>query len=383
MSARPINLADYEAMAHTGADPSIWAYLQGAAADGLTHQGNRRAWDHIALQPRVLRSLRHGSTHATLLGHPMAWPALVAPMAYQRLAHPSGEAGMALAAAMQGAGMIISNQTSMPLPAVMAPVLHEPGRGPLWFQLYPQSDKNTLQAMATLAQAQGCEALVLTADAAVNGVRDQERRAAFQLPDSVQAMHWQPTAATQALSGLCQGAAHAAFTWDDLAWLQSITSLPILLKGVLHPHDAVTAARMGIDGLIVSNHGGRTLDTAVPTAQALPRVAQALAQLAQSSGRTPVGRATGQPAALLVDGGIRRGTDVLKALALGADAVLVGRPCLHGLMHSGPQGAAHVLRLLRDEFEAAMALCGCAQLADIRSNDLVLNVFNKIPTNNV
>jgi 4-hydroxymandelate oxidase len=373
MSASPIHLADYEALALASTDPATWAYLHGAAADGITHKANRSAWDQLALQPRVLRSLRHGSTRTTLLGHAMAWPALVAPMAYQCLAHPSGEAGMALAAAMQGAGMVISHQTSLPLPTVMAPVLHEPGRGPLWFQLYPQSDKNATHAVVAMAQTQGCQALVLTADAPVNGVRDQERRAAFQLPASVQAAHWPPAAApAHAESGLCHGAAHAAFTWDDLAWLQSITPLPILIKGVLHPDDAVTAARMGVDGLIVSNHGGRTLDTALPTAHALPRVARALAQLAQAPGPAPVGRATGRPAALLVDGGIRRGTDVLKALALGADAVLVGRPCLHGLNHNGPHGAAHVLRLLRDEFEAAMALCGCAQLADIRSNDLVL-----------
>lgn len=379
MSTTPINLADYETAAHASADPATWAYLQGAAADGITRKANRQAWDQLALQPRVLRSLRHGSTHSILLGHPMAWPALIAPMAYQRLAHPSGEAGMALAAAMQGAGMVISNQTSMPLSRVMAPVLHEPSRGPLWFQLYPQSDKNAMQTQVALAQAQGAQALVLTADAPVSGVRDQERRTAFRLPDPVQAIHWQPTAAAQTHSGLCQGAAYAAFTWDDLAWLQSITPLPILLKGVLHPHDAVTAARMGIDGVIVSNHGGRTLDTAVPTARALPRVAQALAQLAQAPGLAPVGRATGQPAALLVDGGIRRGTDVLKALALGADAVLIGRPCLHGLMHNGPHGAAHVLRLLRDEFEAAMVLCGCAQLAEIRSNGILWDgCFEKI-----
>ena len=204
------------------------------------------------------------------------------------------------------------------------------------------------------AEAAGYEALVLTVDAPTSGIRDRERRAQFRLPPGIGPVNLaglQPAPAPQLQPGqsaLFDGLLHQAPTWDDIAWLRSITRLPVLLKGVLHPADATQAVAAGAAGVIVSNHGGRTLDTAPPTAVALPRVAQAVA------GAVPV----------LVDGGIRRGTDVLKAMALGASAVLVGRPAVHGLAHAGAAGVAHVLRLLRDELEVAMALTGCKTLAD-------------------
>ena len=196
--------------------------------------------------------------------------------------------------------------------------------------------------------------LVLTVDAPTSGIRDRERRAQFRLPPGIGPVNLaglQPAPAPQLQPGqsaLFDGLLHQAPTWDDIAWLRSITRLPVLLKGVLHPADAIQAVAAGAAGVIVSNHGGRTLDTAPPTAVALPRVAQAVA------GAVPV----------LVDGGIRRGTDVLKAMALGASAVLVGRPAIWGLANAGAAGVAHVLRLLRDELEIAMALTGCATLAD-------------------
>jgi len=200
---------------------------------------------------------------------------------------------------------------------------------------------------------------VLTVDAPCQGVRDAERRSAFQLPPGVVAahLHGHPATPIQVPPGgsqLFDGLLHHAATWDDVAWLQGCSRLPLLLKGVLHPADARQAAALGVAGLIVSNHGGRVLDTTPATATALPLVAQALAA------------GPGPAPALLVDGGIRRGTDVLKALALGAQAVLIGRPVLHGLAVGGAQGVGHVLRLLRDELEAAMALAGCATLADVQ-----------------
>ena len=233
-------------------------------------------------------------------------------------------------------------------------MLSDPGRGPLWFQLYLQHDRGFTQALVQRAEAAGYEALVLTVDAPTSGIRDRERRAQFRLPPGIGPVNLaglQPAPAPQLQPGqsaLFDGLLHQAPTWDDIAWLRSITRLPVLLKGVLHPADATQAVAAGAAGVIVSNHGGRTLDTAPPTAVALPRVAQAVA------GAVPV----------LVDGGIRRGTDVLKAMALGASAVLVGRPAVHGLAHAGAAGVAHVLRLLRDELEVAMALTGCKTLAD-------------------
>jgi 4-hydroxymandelate oxidase len=222
-------------------------------------------------------------------------------------------------------------------------------------QLYMQPDRGFTRELLMRAVAAGYEAIVLTVDAPTSGARDRERRAQFHLPAGISAVNLagMPPAPERALlpgqSALFNDLLHNAATWDDVAWLRSQTRLPILLKGVLHEDDARQAVELGVKGLIVSNHGGRTLDTALATATALPRIKEAV----------------GPDVALLVDGGIRRGTDVLKALALGAHAVLIGRPYVHALATAGALGVAHAIRLLRDELEIAMALSGCATLADI------------------
>ncbi|PZO11303.1 MAG: alpha-hydroxy-acid oxidizing enzyme [Burkholderiales bacterium] len=349
-----VSLADHERHARLMLGDAVWACFNGGAADEITLRANTQAWQNIELLPRVLRSLAGGHTRVNLLGRELAHPMLVAPMAFQHLAHPHGEQATALAAAALGAGLVLSTQASTPLEDVARCFLPDAGRGPLWFQLYLQPDRGFTRELVQRAEAAGFEALVLTVDAPVNGVRDRERRAGFRLPAGVSAGN---------LAGLQEPAASAlkpgqsavfdhlmthAPTWDDVAWLRSVTRLPVLLKGVVHPQDAREALTCGAAGLIVSNHGGRTLDTMPATATLLPRVLQAVA------GDAPV----------LVDGGIRRGTDVLKAMALGASAVLVGRPVLHGLANAGATGVAHVLRLLRDELEIAMALTGCRTLAD-------------------
>ena len=349
-----VTLADHEQHARAQLDDNAWAYFSGGAADEISLRANRSAWDALPLWPRMLRPLAGGHTRVPLLGRTLAHPILLAPVAFQRLAHPDGELAMAYAAAALGAGVVLSTQASVSLESVAQAVLPDPGRGPLWFQLYLQPDRGFTQALVQRAEAAGYEALVLTVDAPTSGVRDRERRAGFRLPPGVgpvnlaglQAPASPPLSPGQ--SALFDGLLHHAPTWDDIAWLQSITRLPVLLKGVLHPADARQAVSVGAAGLIVSNHGGRTLDTAPATATALPRVVQAV------GGAVPV----------LVDGGIRRGTDVLKAMALGASAVLVGRPAVWGLANAGAAGVAHVLRLLRDELEVAMALTGCATLAE-------------------
>jgi len=349
-----VTLADHEQHARTQLDDNAWAYFSGGAADEVSLRANRTAWDALPLWPRVLRPLAGGHTRVPLLGRTLPHPILLAPVAFQRLAHPDGELAMAYAAAALGAGVVLSTQASVSLESVAQAVLPDPGRGPLWFQLYMQPDRGFTQALAQRAEAAGYEALVLTVDAPTSGVRDRERRAGFRLPPGVgpvnlaglQAPASPPLSPGQ--SALFDGLLHHAPTWDDIAWLQSITRLPVLLKGVLHPADARQAVSVSAAGLIVSNHGGRTLDTVPATATALPRVVQAV------GGAVPV----------LVDGGIRRGTDVLKAMALGASAVLVGRPAVWGLANAGAAGVAHVLRLLRDELEVAMALTGCATLAE-------------------
>lgn len=350
-----LTLADHERHARARLDANAWAYFSGGAGDEHTLHANRHAWDTIALLPRVLRPLAGGHTRCTLLGRELAHPILLAPVAYQCLAHPDGEIATAWAAAALGAGMVLSMQSSTTLEAVAAAMVGERSAGPLWLQLYLQHDRALVRELIARAEAAGCEALVLTVDAPTSGVRDRERRAGFALPPGIRAANVSAMAAPPPMrlgagqSALFDGLLQHAPTWDDVAWLQAQTRLPVVLKGVLHPEDARLAAAQGIAGLIVSNHGGRTLDTALSTASALPRIADAV------GGAVP----------LLVDGGVRRGTDVFKALALGATAVLVGRPVVWGLAHAGAAGVAHVLRVLRDELEVAMALTGCATLGGI------------------
>ena len=347
------SLADHEHWARQTLDANAWAYFSGGAADEITLRANRSAWDDITLQPRVLQALAGGHTQIQLLGRTLAHPILLAPIAFQKMAHPDGELASAVAAAALGAGMVLSTQSSTPLEAVAAAMLGDSGRGALWFQLYLQHDRGFTRQLVQRAEAAGYEALVLTVDAPTSGTRDRERRAGFRLPPGISAVNLAGLAPPPRAelrpgqSALFDDLLRHAPTWDDVAWLQSITQLPVLLKGVLHQGDARQAAALGVAGLIVSNHGGRTLDTAPATAHALPSIANAV------HGALP----------LLVDGGIRRGTDVLKAMALGASAVLLGRPAIYGLAHAGAAGVAHVLRLLRDELEIAMALTGCRTLA--------------------
>ncbi|ALK88281.1 alpha-hydroxy acid oxidase [Limnohabitans sp. 63ED37-2] len=348
-----VNLQDHERAAQAALSEAAWAYFSGGAADEITLRHNVAAWQSLGLLPRVLQDLRGGHTSGRLLGRKWPMPLLVAPMAYQRWAHPEGESGMALAAAAQGCGMVLSHQTSTPLHDVAALVASDAERGPLWFQLYWLADRGALRELLAQVEAAGFEALVLTVDAPVQGVRDRERRHGMPLPEGVKAAHWPNSAPPKKpRTGLSGGLADAAPTWADVQWLMGQTRLPVLLKGITHPQDAVQALNLGAAGVIVSNHGGRVLDTLPATAELLPGIVQAVRQH--------------HPQALvLVDGGIRRGTDLFKALALGADAALIGRPALYGLAHAGARGAAHVLRLMRDEFEATMALTGCADLHDI------------------
>ncbi len=351
--ALPVALPDYAAAAAERLEAQARAYFDGGAADELTLAANLRAWQQIGLQSRVLRPMAGAHTRVELLGRTLAHPVLLAPVAYQRLAHPEGELATAQAAAALQAGMVLSTQSSVPVEAVAHIMRRDPDSGPLWFQVYIQPDRDFTLALVRRAEAAGCEALVLTVDAPVSGARDRERRAGFRLPPGVRAVHLEglrppPAPALQpGQSALFDGLLAAMPTWDDVAWLVGHTRLPVLLKGITHPEDARLAREAGAAGLVVSNHGGRTLDTLPATAELLPRI---------------VAAADGLP--VLVDGGIRRGTDVLKALGLGASAVLVGRPQVHALAVAGAQGVAHMLRLLRDELEIAMALTGCRCLTE-------------------
>jgi 4-hydroxymandelate oxidase len=345
-------LADHERHARGRLDDNAWAYFAGGAADEITLAANRSAWDGILLSTRVLRDLAGGHTRVRLLGRELAHPVLLAPVAFQRMAHPDGEVASAFAAAAQGAGLVLSSQASVAMETVAQVVRREADCGPLWFQLYFQHDRGFVRELVLRAERAGYEAIVLTVDAPSSGVRDRERRAGFRLPAGIAAVNLAglpgapPLALQRRQSRMFDALLKAAPVWSDIEWLRGITSLPLLLKGISHPDDARLARDAGAAGIIVSNHGGRTLDT-MPATAAMIR---------------PVRAALGPAFSILVDGGIRRGTDVLKAIALGADAVLIGRPYVFGLANAGAMGVNHVLRLLRDELEIAMALCGCRTL---------------------
>lgn len=347
-------LADYETLARDRVTDEAWAYLAGGAADELTLEENRAAFSRLRLRARVLRDLSGGHTRLTLFGQPLAFPILVAPVAFQKLFHPEGELATVLAASAVRAAMVVSTQASVPLEDIARQAL-----APLWFQLYVQPDRGFTAELVRRAEAAGYRALVVTVDAPVNGPRNREQRAGFSLPSGVEAVNLRgmprlPASDGEAGSGLLLGGPllAAAATWKDLDWLRSVTRLPVLLKGVTAGEDARQALEAGIDGIVVSNHGGRTLDSLPATIDVLPEIARTI------EGRIPI----------LLDGGIRRGTDVLKALALGATAVLLGRPCIHGLATAGAIGVSHVMQILRAELEVAMALAGCRDLASIDSS---------------
>ncbi|WP_435311656.1 alpha-hydroxy acid oxidase [Primorskyibacter sedentarius] len=356
-TALPATLASYQRAAREGLARDIAAYFLEGAGQQSTLQRNLADLEAIRLRPRMLRDLRGGGTGLSLLGQRLAHPIIAAPMAYMSLLHPDGEAGLAAAVTAQSGGMVLSAQASQPMEAV-----HAQGEGCGWFQLYWQVTPEATLALANRAASAGFSALVLTVDAPVNGVRDAEIEAGFALPPQVRAVNLDgmPTPRLAPLddgeSLLFDRVAHLLPTWEDVAWLCKNAPLPVLLKGILDPEDAHAGIGAGAAGIIVSNHGGRALDGALSSITALPDI------VARVEGAVPV----------LMDGGIRRGVDVLKALALGATAVLVGRPLVHGLAVAGAQGASHVLRLLRDELEVAMALTGCATLKDITRDRVVL-----------
>jgi len=342
-----VNVADFERLAEEKLEPGVAGYFFGGAGDELTLGENVAAWGHWRLRPRVLAGLSSWGTGAELLGGDVSMPVLVAPVAYQGLVDPDGEAAMARAAAAAGTVMCLSTLATMrPRPVAEA----APG-GRRWFQLYCFQDEAVTRALVEEACECGYEAIVVTVDAPRGGNRERDRRTAFEIPAELGV----PNVEAALGSGRAITIAETfelmepALSWDYLADLVSDCQAPVLVKGVLTGEDAALAVEHGAAGIVVSNHGGRQLDRCMATADALPEVVDAV------EGRAPV----------LVDGGIRRGVDVAIALALGADAVLVGRPALWGLAVGGEAGARRVLELLREELELTLALCGCASPAEL------------------
>ncbi|MBK1854905.1 alpha-hydroxy-acid oxidizing protein [Verrucomicrobiaceae bacterium 5K15] len=343
--ADAVSLADYQRLASKRLSAQNLAYLNGGAGSERTLRANTEAWGEASLWPRVLRKFDHADTRTTILNRRLASPLLIGPTAYHKLFHPEGEIATATAASALRTPYIVSTQAS----TSVEDIANQADGTPLWFQLYIQHDKDFTKQLIRRVEQAGYEAIVLTVDAPVHGIRNAEQRSGFRLSDAVEAVNLRDLPAPPQSASAFDPALLAAIpSWQDVAWLRELTTLPIFIKGILHPADAVEAIDHGADGLIVSNHGGRTLDQLPATRSALPHIVAAVEK------KVPV----------LVDGGIRCGSDVLQALALGADAVLLGRPILHGLTTAGAAGVAHVLKLLQHELEVAMLLTGCRDLSE-------------------
>ncbi|MFZ0819700.1 MAG: alpha-hydroxy acid oxidase [Candidatus Acidiferrales bacterium] len=349
-------LTDFEPLAKQRVSPMAWEFFNGAVADEITMRWNLEAYRNIRLKPHCLVDVSHLDTRVTLFGQEHPSPIILAPTAYHKLAHPEGEVATARGAGAEGTTMVVSTVATTSIEDIA-----HAAKAPLWFQLYVQRDRGFTRELVQRAEAAGCRALCLTVDTPIVGARNREMRVGFALPKGLEL----PNLRGLKLDGVdvsTSGSGHAAqggsiysaitdpsLSWKDLDWLLSFAKVPVLTKGILNPDDADRAVKTGVKGIIVSNHGARNLDTAPATLHALPLVAEKVA------GRVPV----------IVDGGIRRGTDVLKALAFGATAIMIGRPYLYGLSVAGDAGVAKVLEILRTELQMAMALTGRPTIASI------------------
>ena len=351
-----VSVFDLEARARERLQALAFDYYASGAHDEVTLRENRAAFERMAIRYRVLVDVSRRELATTVLGQRVSMPLLVAPTAFHKMAHPDGELATVRAAGAAGTVMILSTLSNTAVEDVVAN-----SQGPVWFQLYVYKDREATRDLVARAEDAGARALVLTVDAPLLGCRERDVKNRFALPDGLRVENLlgsrQKVARPEMGSGLARyfvDLIDQALVFSDLEWLVSITRLPLVVKGVVRGDDAARAIEHGAKAVVVSNHGGRQLDTAPATIDVLAEVAAAI------DGR----------AEIFMDGGVRRGTDVIKALALGARAVLVGRPILWGLACGGEAGVARVFEILRGELDLAMALSGCATLADV-TRDLV------------
>jgi 4-hydroxymandelate oxidase len=346
-----LSVADYERSAREGLPRDVLDYFAGGALDEFTLQENTAAWRRLPLHYRVLAGVGERDLRTAVLGQKISMPICVAPTAFHRLACGEGEIATAKAAKAAGTLFILSSLSNTAMEKVFAQAV-----SPKWFQLYVYKDREITKALVQRAEAAGAEAIVLTVDAPGLGTRERDTRNRFRLRDGLSVENLAPLGKGNMPN--VEGSGLAAYVrenfksdlgFDDLDWLCECTRLPLVVKGVCRGDDALRSAEHGAKAIVVSNHGGRQLDTAPASCEVLPHVVEAVGDLCE----------------VYVDGGIRRGSDVLKAIALGARAVLVGRPILWGLAVNGEQGATHVLEILRRELDEAMLLCGCTRVEDI------------------
>jgi 4-hydroxymandelate oxidase len=353
-----INLDDFEALARRRLPAMAYDYYASGAHDELTLRENVAAYGRIALRYRVLVDVTHRTMATALFGQPLSMPILIAPTAFHGLAHPEGEKATARAAGAAGTVMVLSSLSNTDVEDVIAA-----SSGPVWFQLYVYRDRGATLALMERAEAAGSKAIVVTVDAPLLGRRERDVRNGFKLPAhlsvknlTASGMHALPeTKGDSSLAAYFASLLDQGLTYKDIEWLRSRTRLPVLVKGIVRADDATRAVDAGAHGIVVSNHGGRQLDTAPATVRVLEEIATAV------RGRAEV----------LLDGGVRRGTDVIKALALGAKAVMLGRPILWALAADGERGVGRALEIIRGELDLAMALCGCPTLEAV-SRDLIV-----------
>lgn len=354
-----VSVGDYERYARQHIDPAVFEYIYGGGADEISLRRNRQAFDRLLIQPRVLQDCVGGGTQMRILNEDFRHPIMLAPVAFHRLVHPRAELATAKAASLLETGMVVSTLATESLEAIAAET-----NSPRWFQLYWQESRDFTLSLVRRAEKAGYTKLVITVDAPLHGIRNRAQRAGFVLPGGVEAVNLaeRPPLPEKVLdpsqSVIFQGMMSEAPTWQGVEWLLTQTRLPVIVKGILHAADALKAKSMGVAGVILSNHGGRTLDCVPAALDVLPSV------------RAHVGDVY----PLLLDGGVQRGTDVFKALALGANAVLVGRPQLYALAVAGSLGVAHMLRILREELEVSMALAGTPTIESIGSG-AIFNPF--------
>jgi 4-hydroxymandelate oxidase len=364
MTFTPVSLLDFEREAQQRMTQMAFEYYQGGAMDEITLAHNRTAFDQQLLRPRMMANVANRDFSTTVLGQRWAHPWMIAPMAFAKLAHADGEQAVMRAARKRQVGVTLSTMSTTPMEEVSATAHATPAADTaLWYQLYVYKDRAITKDLIQRAEASGYQALVLTVDTPYLGKREKDVRNSFHLPEGLSAANLSQSDGGARVGAVRGDSGLAAYmvdrydpslTWVDVATFASWTRLPILVKGVLRGDDAALAVGHGARGIIVSNHGGRQLDTAIPTLRALPDV------LHGADGRADV----------LLDGGVRRGTDIVKALALGAKAVLVGRPMYYALAVGGETGVLQALDILRDEFDLALALCGVARAAAL-SRDLL------------
>lgn len=350
----PINISDFELLAKEKLPLPAYDYYSSGAHDEITLSENCEAYKRIFLKYRVLVDVSKRDLQTEILGQKISMPVMIAPTAFHAMAHCDGEMATAKAAGDAGTIMILSTLSNMDVEDVVKAT-----NGSVWFQLYVYKDREVTRDLIKRAEQAGCKAIVLTVDAPYLGTRERDVRNKFILPEGLNVKNLVPAnkekfpvIENSGLAAYVQAFLDPSLSWKDIKWLRSITKLPLIIKGISCEEDALLCVEHNVDGIVVSNHGGRQLDTCRPTITVLPEVVEAV------QGKTEI----------LIDGGIRRGTDILKAIALGAKAVLVGRPVIWGLAVDGDKGVRSVLEILRNELDLAMALCGCDSINKINKN---------------